>query len=218
MTSSIFIHRHQLQSVYVTSFEVLHFFCGRSPPSVYVKMVPDTVPKRCLPSGFTSDNFSDRHIFRDKNFPLVYEPYFMPEDSSKSNTEITKRQNEEQEDTSEGLCSNILTHEIYIKWLQWQHFWDLWPFLFPSIKWLIILSFILYLIYSVGLSFMRCTPFGEQIQRHRTLDFPLTETEACSNLFVPLPRDLRGKRSIHFQSFRALSLGQCFSIPVKFSG
>ncbi|XP_047451247.1 cytosolic carboxypeptidase 2 isoform X2 [Mugil cephalus] len=125
----------------------------RSPPSVYLKMVPDILPKRGLLSGFSTDNFSRRHIFRDKNSLLVCEPYFVHEDYFKSNaTEITTQQNEEQQDTSE-----------------------------------------------VGLSLMRPAPFGEQSQRDHTLDLPLTETEACGNLFVSVPRDLRGKRSIHFK-------------------
>ncbi|XP_041795393.1 cytosolic carboxypeptidase 2 [Chelmon rostratus] len=49
---------------------------------------------------------------------------------------------------------------------------------------------------SVGLSLLRCVPFGEQNQRDLTPDITLRETGSCSNLFVPVltGTDLRGKR------------------------
>lgn len=51
-------------------------------------------------------------------------------------------------------------------------------------------------IYSVGLSLLRCIPLGEPNQRDFIPDTPLRETESHSNLFVPVLRgtDLRGKR------------------------
>ncbi|XP_045898040.1 uncharacterized protein LOC123965641 isoform X1 [Micropterus dolomieu] len=48
----------------------------------------------------------------------------------------------------------------------------------------------------VGLSLVRCIPFGEQNQRDLRLDIPTREIESRSNLFVPVLRsaDLREKR------------------------
>ncbi|XP_031725462.1 cytosolic carboxypeptidase 2 isoform X1 [Anarrhichthys ocellatus] len=73
----------------------------RFPSSIYMKMVPDIVPKRLL-SSFSSDTFNAR-TFRDRN-SLRVSGFFVPEDSSTSHGYIakTKQQNEKQEkDSSE---------------------------------------------------------------------------------------------------------------------
>ncbi|XP_068580090.1 cytosolic carboxypeptidase 2 [Cebidichthys violaceus] len=69
----------------------------RSPSSMYMKMVPDIVPKRLL-SSFSTDKFN-AHIFRDRNSLRVSERFFVPEDSSTSHGYTTRKQ---EEDSSEG--------------------------------------------------------------------------------------------------------------------
>ncbi|KAK9516970.1 hypothetical protein VZT92_024873 [Zoarces viviparus] len=72
----------------------------RFPSTIYMKMVPDIVPKRLL-SSFSSDTFN-AHIFRDRNSLRVSEGFFVPEESSTSHRYIakTKQQNEKQEEDS----------------------------------------------------------------------------------------------------------------------
>ncbi|XP_033490000.2 cytosolic carboxypeptidase 2 [Epinephelus lanceolatus] len=82
----------------------------RSPSSMYVKMLPDIVPTKRLLSSFTSDKFSARHIFRDRNALRVSNRDFVPEDSSTSHADITKtkRQSEEQEEDSSEVGSSLM--------------------------------------------------------------------------------------------------------------
>ncbi|XP_035499423.2 cytosolic carboxypeptidase 2 [Scophthalmus maximus] len=79
----------------------------RSPSSMCVKMVPDNIPKKRLLSSFTNDKFKGRYIQGD--ISQVSESYTVPEESSTSHTDITKRQNEEQEDdpSEVGLLRSI---------------------------------------------------------------------------------------------------------------
>lgn len=78
-----------------------------------VKMVPDNIPKKRLLSSFTNDKFKGRYIQGDRNISQVSESYTVPEESSTSHTDITKRQNEEQEDDPSEGCSLICSDIVY---------------------------------------------------------------------------------------------------------
>ncbi|XP_036963943.1 cytosolic carboxypeptidase 2 isoform X2 [Acanthopagrus latus] len=71
-----------------------HFLTGyrRSPSSTYV------VPTKRLLSSFNTNQFNDRHFFRDRNSLQGSERCFVSEDSSHAGTNETQQQNMEQEE------------------------------------------------------------------------------------------------------------------------
>ncbi|XP_042352706.1 cytosolic carboxypeptidase 2 [Plectropomus leopardus] len=83
----------------------------RSPSSIYVKMLPDIAPTKRLLSGFTTDKFNTRHIFREGKSLRVSGRYYVPEASSTSHADITetKRQTNEREEDSSEVGSPLLS-------------------------------------------------------------------------------------------------------------